>query len=111
MCGFSRSWASRMSWMLGALRMVPDFKAAPLFDELEERSDLLVQGIPVDLRRRRVVLDGHAGGVEDRDLVVALAPGFPAKQDLADLGVDVLSRHDAFGDGVLRLALFDALRD
>jgi hypothetical protein len=80
-------------------------------ENLEEGSGLLFDGVAVDLRRRRVVLDGHAGGIEDRDLFVIFPPGLLVQQDLADLRMDVALHDDLRVDGMLRFALFDALRD
>src|SRR6266849_2910083 len=55
-------------------------------------------------RRGSHVLQRHAGGVEDDDLVVTLPPALPAGDDLRQLSVNVVALHRAGGDGVMQIA-------
>src|SRR5262245_25141846 len=66
---------------------------------------------PLDRERRREVLEGGAGRIEDRDLVARRAPGPRAGHDLGELGVDLLASHQAGGERVLELAELGALRE
>src|ERR1700686_497215 len=55
------------------------------------------------------VLKRRTGAVEDDDLLLGGSPRFPPRDDLGDLGVDVLARHQASSQSVVQLADLGAL--
>ncbi|SOY91557.1 hypothetical protein CBM2599_A80068 [Cupriavidus taiwanensis] len=65
----------------------------------------------INLGRGSIVLYGHAGGVENRDLVFVFSSWFYAKQDLANFSVDVILAYEVLVYRVPGLAFFRALAD
>ena len=72
--------------------------------ELKKFSSFFPVRLLIDDYSCSSVFDGNAGTVEDDDFIIACASWFLASNDLGELRVDVFLSHQAFRDGVMRVA-------
>src|SRR5882757_2415761 len=77
--------------------------------EAAARSDAALARLLIGIGGGRDVLDAGAGAVEQRDLVLALAPVLAPGDQLAELAMDIARAHRAGTDRVVEIAHHRAL--